>query len=140
MPCRQALTGYRAMASVSRMIRIKAAGCDARGFVWTHGRGLRAALLLVLAALLQACATAPPVQEMSDARQAIAAAREAGAAELAPATLLSAEESLAQAEQQLQNGIWWAARKSALNARESAFNALLESRNRRAGDRPGAQR
>lgn len=102
-------------------------------------RGLRAALLLVLALLLQACATAPPVQEMSDARQAIAAAREAGAGELAPATLLSAEESLAQAEQQLQNGIWWAARKSALSARENAFNALLESRNRRAADRPGGE-
>jgi hypothetical protein len=113
-------------------------GCAARAMLMP-ARGLRAALLLVLALLLQACATAPPVQEMSDARQAIAAAREAGAGELAPATLLSAEESLAQAEQQLQNGIWWAARKSALSARENAFNALLESRNRRAADRPGGE-
>jgi len=99
-------------------------------------RRLRPALLLVLAVLVQACASAPPVQEMSDARQAIAAAREAGAAELAPGTLLSAEESLALATQQLQDGIWWAARKSALNARESAFRALLESRNRLAADPP----
>jgi len=81
-----------------------------------------------LVLLLQSCATAPPVQEMSDARQAIAAAREAGADELAAGTLLLAEQALAAAELQLQNGIYRAARRSALNARESAFDALLESR------------
>ena len=46
---------------------------------------------LALALLLAACETAPPVQEMSDARQAITVAREAGAADLAAAELAEAE-------------------------------------------------
>ena len=40
-------------------------------------------LLLTVLLSTTACETAPPVQEMSDARQAIAVAREAGAAERA---------------------------------------------------------
>lgn len=89
------------------------------------------ALLLLFLVLLVGCAAVPPVQEMSDARQAIAAAREAGAAELASERLDLAERSLAQAELHLQSGIYRLARKAALTARESAFDALLESRSRR---------
>ena len=40
---------------------------------------------------ISACESSPPVQEMSDARQAIAVAKEAGAEELAPMHLQSAE-------------------------------------------------
>jgi hypothetical protein len=84
--------------------------------------------------LLGACATAPPVQEMSDARQAIAAAREAGAESLAAERLQQAEALLATAETQLQTGIpssYWAARKAAIDAKETAFDALLISRDAR---------
>jgi len=87
---------------------------------------------IVLVALMAAsCATAPPVQEMSDARQAIAAAREAGAAEFAARQLVKAENLLADAQRQLEaagSSAYWSARQSALSAKEIAFEALLKSR------------
>ncbi len=93
--------------------------------------------LLVLAGLLAitACATTgPPVQEMSDARQAIAAAREAGAANLAADGLRTAEARLDAAEAQLNQRMYWDARKLALGAKESAIAALLRSRSLRDAD------
>ncbi|MDH4021553.1 MAG: hypothetical protein OEV14_00355 [Gammaproteobacteria bacterium] len=90
-------------------------------------------LLPCLALLgISACTAAgPPVQEMSDARQAIAAAREAGAAELASDNLVVAETRLAEAEVQLQQHMYWNAKKLALGAKESAIAALLHSRSLR---------
>ncbi len=87
-------------------------------------------LLPCLALLgISACtATGPPVQEMSDARQAIAAAREAGAVTLAGDSLVIAETRLAEAEVQLQDRMYWNAKKLALGAKESAIAALLHSR------------
>jgi len=82
-------------------------------------------------ALVAACVTAPPVQEMSDARQAIAAAREAGARQLAGDSLGEAEELLGEAEKYLQAGgsaNYWQARQAAVSAKEAAFEALLTSR------------
>lgn len=102
----------------------------------------RCRLPLVLLAVLvcAGCASAPPVQEMSDARQAIAAAREAGAAELAADRLQAAEKSLAEAESQLQGGVYRAARRAALAAKGSAVDALLLSRSRREQQgSPGSQ-
>ena len=94
------------------------------------------AFKLVGAALLLlgivACATVPPVQEMSDARQAIAAAREAGAETYASGQLRQAQDSLVVAEGYLQTGTssaYWQARKAAISAKEKAFDALLTSRN-----------
>jgi len=84
-----------------------------------------------LLGVLAACATAPPVQEMSDARQAIAAAKEAGAEELAQSQLNEAEGLLMTAEKFLKTGTsaaYWQARKSAISAKEVAFEALLASR------------
>ena len=90
--------------------------------------GRLAPLVLVLA--VTACATAPPVQEMSDARQAISAAQEAGAARLDAAGLTRAEEQLAAAEARLQRHAWWDARRLAIDARASAVSALQRSRAR----------
>ena len=76
----------------------------------------------------------PPVQEMSDARQAIAAAREAGAETYASGQFQQAQESLVVAEGYLQTGTssaYWQARKAAISAKEMAFDALLSSRNAR---------
>ena len=92
-------------------------------------RGRLAALVLMLAAA--GCATAPPVQEMSDARQAIAAAREAGARKHARDDLARAEALLDGAEEYLElgtSGAYWQAKKSAISAKEVAFEALLLSR------------
>ena len=85
----------------------------------------------VVLALVAACATAPPVQEMSDARQAIAAAREAGAEQLAGGRLGEAEDLLDMAESYLQAGgstNYWQAKQAAVSAKEAAFEALLTSR------------
>jgi len=96
---------------------------------------LKSAFRLLLCSLLvavAACSAAgPPVQEMSDARQAIAAAREAGAATYADAGLRSAEELLAEAETQLNQRMYWEARRLALDAKDSAVDALLRSRSLR---------
>lgn len=74
-----------------------------------------------------ACETAPPVQEMSDARQAIAVAREAGAADLAAAELAEAEKYLQSAERKLNDQAYREARNDALEAKTRALNALRAS-------------
>lgn len=80
----------------------------------------------VVAALfaLSACATSPPVQEMSDARQAIAAAEDADAASLAPQTLGDARRYLVEAEEQIRREAYGAARINAVRAKNRAVRAL----------------
>ncbi len=73
--------------------------------------------------LVSACETAPPVQEMSDARQAIAVAREAGAEDYAAEELLAAEQFLESAEQKLNDHLYAEARRDALEAKERALDA-----------------
>lgn len=85
-------------------------------------RSLGPALLACLS--LVACATAPPVQEMSDARQAIAAAEEAEASTYAPATLSDARRYLAEAEHLLRDEAYGPARVNAVRARNRAVRAL----------------
>ena len=87
---------------------------------------MKRALLLVMG-LLAACTTAP-VQEMSDARQAIRAAKVAGAAERAPEALKNAERLLSTAEHELRDGDYREARRAALSARARAGEALAAAR------------
>ena len=83
---------------------------------------LRSAIvaLLVMAA---GCETMP-VQEMSDARQAIMAARDAGAAEHASEQLRAAESSLESAEKHLSSQDYAVARREAVEAKTQAIDAL----------------
>ncbi|MGH8494561.1 MAG: DUF4398 domain-containing protein [Gammaproteobacteria bacterium] len=81
---------------------------------------------LFLASLLAACASAP-VQEMSDARQAINAAEQAGAERLAPQAIDDARQLLTNAEEQLQNGRYFSARRNAIEAKAKALEALETS-------------
>jgi len=83
--------------------------------------------LLVTFCALAACETAPPVQEMSDARQAIAVAREAGAADLAAFHLKAAENYLASAEEKLGERAYGQARRDAEQAKMKALDALRAS-------------
>ena len=80
--------------------------------------------VLALMLLFAACETAPPVQEMSDARQAITVAREAGAADLAAAELAEAEKYLQNAEDKLDDEEYREARYAALEAKLRAQKAL----------------
>ena len=84
------------------------------------------ALVLMLVAV-SACETAPPVQEMSDARQAIAVAKEAGAENLAAAELAEAERYLESAQKKLEEHEYREARSAALEAKVKALNALKMS-------------
>lgn len=80
------------------------------------------ALLLLGLAVSLGCSTAP-VQEMSDARQAIAAAVEAGAEDAAPRKLEAARRYLADAEKSLEERRFNTARSAALRARDRAQQA-----------------
>ncbi|MGD2167383.1 MAG: DUF4398 domain-containing protein [Gammaproteobacteria bacterium] len=80
--------------------------------------------LAVVAVALSACITSPPVQEMSDARQAIAAAEAADAQRLAPESLDAARQYLLEAERFLQQEAYGAARTNAVRARNRAMAAL----------------
>jgi hypothetical protein len=82
---------------------------------------------LLTAFCIAACETAPPVQEMSDARQAIAVAKEAGAADRAAFHLKAAERYLASAEQKLSERAYNQARHDAKQAKMKALDALKAS-------------
>ena len=84
---------------------------------------LQVSLLAVLCSLI-ACETAPPVQEMSDARQAIAVAKEAGAADVAAIHLTAAENYLASAEKKLSERAFGQARRAAKQAKMKALDSL----------------
>lgn len=79
-------------------------------------------LLVVTILSLAACATAP-VQEMSDARQAIRSAEEADAARRSPDIFSAAQRLLLEAQTHLEAGAYDDARRSALDARDEAIRA-----------------
>lgn len=87
-------------------------------------------MLRVMAAALvvAGCVTAPPVQEMSDARQAIRAAEQADAERTAPDALADARRFLEEAEQQIQDGAYGPARMNAVRAKNRATLALRSTR------------
>lgn len=89
--------------------------------------------LLALAALA-GCVTSPPIQEMSDARQAISAAEQADAERVAADTLADARRFLAEAERQLQEQAYGPARMNAVRAKNRAALALRSTRARDAAD------
>lgn len=82
-----------------------------------------AALLLML---LAGCAVAP-VQEMSDARQALQAAQQAGAQQRAPQDYARAKALLQSAEDQLGVGGYQTARRLAEQAKRAALEARDEA-------------
>lgn len=81
------------------------------------------AFFLVVALAIAGCAGAP-VQEMSNARQAIRAARDAGAEKAAPQKLSEAEALLIRAEDSLERRAYRDARRNAIAARDKAAEAL----------------
>lgn len=95
----------------------------------TNGR-LGRGIIVALFALLYACGTAAPVQEMSDARQAIAAAKEAGAENHAAEDLRAAEAFLDSAQRNLSERAYGSARRDATLAKEKARKALKVSEGR----------
>ena len=104
-----------------------------------HKTGLKflaQSVLLVLLVAFAGCETAPPVQEMSDARQAIAVAKEAGAEELAAEDLQQAESYLETAERRLKEHSYTLAKHSAIQAKTKALQALKASEKSRTDEMP----
>ncbi len=77
--------------------------------------------------LLAGCAVVPPVQEMSDARQALEAAREAQADKYATQKLRSAEDSMELATKSLNQRDYEAAKMAASVAKALAIKARDEA-------------
>ena len=73
--------------------------------------------------LFTACAATAPVQEMSNARQTIQAAVEAGAETHAPDELANARKLLEEASRELEEGNYHLARDYALQAKQHAMQA-----------------
>ena len=91
-------------------------------------------LATTLVVLLAGCVTSPPVQEMSDARQAITAAEEADAEKVAADTLADARRFLAEAERHIQEQAYGPARINAVRAKNRAALALRTVQQRTADD------
>ena len=73
-----------------------------------------------------------PVQEMSDARQAIAAARAAGATTATSPDFDAAQAAIGRAEQHLQAQEFTRARLAAMEAKRHAAAALANANNQHA--------
>ena len=91
-------------------------------------------VLAIVVLLLAGCVTAPPVQEMSDARQAISAAELADTDRVAADTLADAHRFLAEAERQIQEQAYGPARMNAVRAKNRAALALRTTKEHDAGD------
>jgi len=85
---------------------------------------LSVALVLTL---LLSCTTLPPLQEMSNARQTIAAAKEFSADAATDRKILEAERLLERAERRIEVTLYEQARLDALRARNEAIEYLEEA-------------
>lgn len=79
--------------------------------------------ITLLALIISACAISAPVQEMSNARQSIQAAKEANAETLAESLLSEARQRLKSATRELDAGEYERARELALQATQLALKA-----------------
>ena len=89
---------------------------------------------IILSSLVIGCATAPPTQEMSDARQSVEAAESIGAEEHAPVAMNSAQQLLTKAQNDFEAGEYDDAQKEALAAREAARQAVAISQAKQAAE------
>jgi hypothetical protein len=96
---------------------------------------LSAVLLASIATIALAGCAGVPVQEMSNARQAVLAAQKAGGAKYAPEAMSEAERHLASAKANLKKGDYRPARDEAELAREKAMEARREAEAARAQER-----
>ncbi|GMR16909.1 MAG: hypothetical protein BMS9Abin31_1304 [Gammaproteobacteria bacterium] len=88
-----------------------------------HKRLFYIASLFVLALVVNACSITAPVQEMSNARQSIEAAKDANAENLAANVLSEAQQRLRSAMRELDAGEYERARILAVEAKHLALKA-----------------
>ncbi len=87
---------------------------------------MKLGLMVALAGLIVACSSGPPIQEMSDARQAIAAVQDPEGSTRAANLLLQARALLQSAEVKLRRRAYNGAKVDAVDARRKAVEALEE--------------
>ena len=83
--------------------------------------------VVLVSTLLLSCATLPPLQEMSNARQTIAAAKEFNSDAATDKKILEAERLLERAERRIEVTLYEQARLDALRARNEAIEYLEEA-------------
>lgn len=88
-----------------------------------HKRLFYVVNIVLLGILVSACTTTAPVQEMSNARQSIRAAKDANAENLATNLLSEAKQRLHSAIRELDAGEYEKARILALEAKHLALRA-----------------
>ncbi len=81
----------------------------------------------LVSTLLLSCATLPPLQEMSNARQTIAAAKEFSPNAATDNKILEAERLLERAERRMEVTLYEQARLDALRARNEAMEYLEQA-------------
>ena len=74
--------------------------------------------------ILSGCATLPPLQEMSNARQTISAAKELSENAAADVKILEAERLLARAQRRIEVNLYDSARQDALRAQKEAIEFI----------------
>ena len=70
------------------------------------------------------CATLPPLQEMSNARQTISAAKELSSNAATNEKIIEAERLLARAERRIEVNLYDSARQDALRAQKEAIEFI----------------
>ena len=79
---------------------------------------------LMIVFMLSACATLPPLQEMSNARQTIAAAKEMNSSAEQSQKIQEAERLLSRAERRMEVNLYESARQDALRAQKEAIEFI----------------
>jgi len=79
---------------------------------------------LMIVFTLSACATLPPLQEMSNARQTIAAAKEMNSTAEQSQKIQEAERLLSRAERRMEVNLYESARQDALRAQKEAIEFI----------------
>ena len=79
---------------------------------------------LMIVFTLSACASLPPLQEMSNARQTIAAAKEMSSSAEQSQKIQEAERLLSRAERRMEVNLYESARQDALRAQKEAIEFI----------------
>ena len=79
---------------------------------------------LMIVFTLSACATLPPLQEMSNARQTITAAKEMNSSAEQSQKIQEAERLLSRAERRMEVNLYESARQDALRAQKEAIEFI----------------
>ncbi len=88
---------------------------------------LKPYIFIIFLLALTACATMPPLQEMSNARQTISAAKDLSQEAATNAKIIEAERLLARAQRRIEVNLYDSARQDALRAQKEAIEFIEQA-------------